>query len=225
VLSVLLPELQARGQRPTVLVGSSVGAINATYLAGRAHLDAEHAVAGLIQTWRDTTLDQVIRPILSQQLPLLGARAVGSLLSVPGVHLSSLLDPSPVADNLRVNTDWGALRRSIDDGVLDAVAVVATAVRTERTVVFCDATDGPPTHQSHVLDYVGTHLDVEHVQAAAAIPLLFPPAPITSPPQAPTSRFSAGFVDPAPPRRLPLAENKLALAHYCYHRCRHRERV
>jgi NTE family protein len=148
VLSVLLPELQARGQRPTVLVGSSVGAINATYLAGRAHLDAEHAVAGLIQTWRDTTLDQVIRPILSQLLPLLGARAVGSLLSVPGVHLSSLLDPSPVADNLRVNTDWGALRRSIDDGVLDAVAVVATAVRTERTVVFCDATDGPPTSRT-----------------------------------------------------------------------------
>jgi NTE family protein len=184
VLSVLLPLLQARGQRPTVLVGSSVGAINAAYLGGSAHLDAGQAAAGLVDRCRETTLAQVLRPILREQLPLLGARLAGSLFSVPGVHVASLLDPSPVERNLREGNDWAALRRNIDDGVLDAVAVVATAVRSERTVVFCDAAAGAPRHRSHVLDYVRTRLGVEHAQAAAAIPLLFPPARVQRPPAA-----------------------------------------
>ncbi len=45
-LSVLLPALEACGQRPTVLVGTSVGAINVAYLAANADLSADDAVAG-----------------------------------------------------------------------------------------------------------------------------------------------------------------------------------
>src|SRR5674536_401032 len=37
-LSVLLPALEAAGQRPSVLVGTSVGAINIAYFAANAHL-------------------------------------------------------------------------------------------------------------------------------------------------------------------------------------------
>ena len=45
-LSVLAPALEERGERPTVFVGTSVGAINAAYLAGSRHLSAEEAAAG-----------------------------------------------------------------------------------------------------------------------------------------------------------------------------------
>lgn len=39
-LSVLAPHLERRGERPSVLVGTSVGAINVVYPAACAHLDA-----------------------------------------------------------------------------------------------------------------------------------------------------------------------------------------
>jgi len=37
-LSVLLPVLEDRGQRPRILVGTSVGALNTSFLAANAHL-------------------------------------------------------------------------------------------------------------------------------------------------------------------------------------------
>jgi NTE family protein len=41
-----LPALEARGQRPTVLAGTSVGAINVGYLAANADLSAALLAAG-----------------------------------------------------------------------------------------------------------------------------------------------------------------------------------
>ena len=49
-LSVLPPELEQRGQRPKVLVGTSVGAINAAFLGATAHLPAREADA---RAWLD----------------------------------------------------------------------------------------------------------------------------------------------------------------------------
>ena len=46
VMAELLPELERRGERPTVIVGTSVGAINAADMGSVAHLDAEEAAAG-----------------------------------------------------------------------------------------------------------------------------------------------------------------------------------
>lgn len=181
---MLLPELERRGKRPSLLVGTSVGAINVAYLAAAHHLPAEEAVAGLVERWRELALDDVVRPIVREQLPLVALRYAGDVLSLPGVRLQSLLDAGPLAGNLQRWNDWGALRRNVDEGVVEAVAVVATAVRTERAVVFCDARSGPPAHRSHVLDYVATQLAVEHVRAAAAIPMLFAPVRIERPVEA-----------------------------------------
>lgn len=180
-LSVLLPELERRGERPSVLVGTSVGAINVSYLAAVHHLPAAEATTGLVERWREVTLGSVVRPIVSEQLPLVALRYLRDVLSLPGVRLQSLLDATPLAANLERWNDWGALRRNVDDGSVEAVAVVATAMRTGRAVVFCDARRGLPEHRSHVLDYVRTELAVEHVAASAAIPILFAPVRVERP--------------------------------------------
>ena len=44
VLSVLVPALERRGERPSIVVGSSVGAINAAYVAASRHLILEQAL-------------------------------------------------------------------------------------------------------------------------------------------------------------------------------------
>jgi NTE family protein len=78
-LSVLLPELERRGELPTIYVGTSVGALNATMLAALRHLPAEEAVAELVDIWRTLDKSEVIRPILRRQGPLAIARYVGAL--------------------------------------------------------------------------------------------------------------------------------------------------
>lgn len=180
-LSVLLPALERAGQRPRLFVGTSVGAINATFLAATAHLDAETVAEGLLRHWREVSLNGVIRPLISHRTALLALRSLTGAFWSTREHASSLLDPDPLVDNLQQWIDWPALRRNIDVGSVETLAVVGTAVWTGRTVVFCDSCVEPPQHPSHMLDYVPTRITLEHIRASAAIPLLFPPVRVTAP--------------------------------------------
>jgi NTE family protein len=123
-----------------------VGAINAAYLAASHHLDAAEAAAGLLERWREVSKGEVVRPILLQQVPLTVVRYAGELLSVPGVRLPSLLDPTPLERNLRRWMDWDAAHRNLSEGEASALAVVATAARSGRTVVFVEGGVERPLH-------------------------------------------------------------------------------
>jgi NTE family protein len=183
-MSVIAPALQARGERPTLYVGTSVGAINAAYLASTQHIDAEEQAEGLLDRWRQATKDNVIRPILTRQLPLTALRYAGELLSLPGVRLSSLLDPQPLHRSLRRWMTWADLHRNVAKDLVDAVAVVATAARGGRTVAFVESDGNVSAHSSHAIEYVRARLDDEHVRASAAIPILFPPVRVDEPAEA-----------------------------------------
>jgi NTE family protein len=183
-ISVIAPALEARGERPTLMLGTSVGAINAAYMGASLHLGAEEQAAGLLDRWRQVTKGAVIRPILSHQLPLTALRYMGGLLSLPGVRVPSLLDPSPLARSLENWMNWDDLHRNVADGLVGAVAIVATAARTGRTVVFVEAGSQVALHNSHVVEYVPTALAGEHIRASAAIPVLFPPVRVQTPVEA-----------------------------------------
>jgi NTE family protein len=181
VISALAPALEARGERPTLFLGTSVGAINAAYMGASRHLSADEQSAGLLERWRQVTKEGVIRPILRHQLPLTVLRYLGGLLSVPGARVPSLLDPTPLTRSLERWMNWDDLHRNVTGGVVQGVAVVATAARTGRTVVFVEAGSELATHNSHVVEYVRTELAAEHIRASAAIPVLFPPVRIEKP--------------------------------------------
>jgi NTE family protein len=191
-LSVLMPALERRDQRPTVYVGTSVGAINAAYLAASRHLPAEEALGGGLDRWREVSKGQVIRPILLRQAPLTALRYVGEVLALPRVRMPSLLDPSPLQGNLSRWIDWRAVRRNVREKVVDSVAVVATAARSGRTVVFLETKEERKLHNSHLIDYVPAKLDSEHVLASAAIPILFPPVRVNKPAEARGWYFDGG---------------------------------
>lgn len=116
VISVLAPALERREQRPTIFLGTSVGAINAAYMGATRHLDAQEQAAGLLARWRQATKGNVIRPILLRQLPLSLLRYAGELLSVPGVRLPSLLDPTPLQHSLEDWMNWDDLHRNVTGG-------------------------------------------------------------------------------------------------------------
>ena len=191
-LSVVLPELERRGQRPTMYVGTSVGSLNAVALAAWHALPAADAVDRLVALWSAVDKAQVIKRILFPSGPLAVARYAGELLSVPGLRLPSVLDPSPLRANLERWIDWDGLHASVADGAVDAVAAVTTSTRSGRTVVFAEVPSPAEhrLHRSHEIAYVLAELGADHVSASAAIPLLFPPVRIESP-----ARVRGWYVD------------------------------
>jgi NTE family protein len=210
VLSVLAPVMEARGELPTIFVGTSVGAINSAYIAATRHLPAEKALAGGLERWSDMRKGQVIRPILGRQVPLTVLRYAGEILSLPGVRLPSLLDPKPLERNLPDWIDWKMLHKNVRSGLVETVAIVTTAASTGRTVAFVESAKPPKLHRSHVIDYVPAKLSDEHVRASAAIPILFPPIRIESPSEARGWYFDGGtrLNTPIKPA-LDLGANKL----------------
>jgi len=180
-LSVLLPALEARGERVSVYCGTSVGAINAATLASLAHLPVSEQVGRALAHWRELRKRDVIAPIAGGGGARTTLRLLAHVLGVYRVGLAGLLDPTPLRASLDRWTDWRMLSRNVERGVVDSVCVVATSLASGGPVAFVACRDGAPAHLDEGLRYVKTRLRGEHVRASAAIPLLFPAVEITIP--------------------------------------------
>jgi len=172
----LLPE---RAANPfSVICGASAGAINAAVLAGRAaHFEA--AVADMAEVWGNFSAEQVYRSddwtMAKTSLHWLAAAIFGGL----GVrNPASLLDNSPLRDLLAQNVRFDGIRRAIDQGHLDAIAVTASAYSTARSVTFFEAR--PEIAAWTRIRRIGraTRLTIDHLMASAAVPFVFPPVQI-----------------------------------------------
>jgi NTE family protein len=200
-LSVLLPLLEARGERPVILCGTSVGAINATALGATADRSAAEAVASLESHWREMRKGNVIKPVVGPGLPLTALRMLGEALEVPGVRLAGLLDPAPLRRSLDRWIDWDALHRNVRTGTIESACVVATSLARSGPVAFVDsARRVPASRPADPLQYVPAVLDGEHVRASAAIPVLFPPVEVEHP--APVAGY---YVDGGTRMNAPVA--------------------
>ncbi len=175
-IASLLPE---RAPNPfSVICGASAGAINAAVLAGRA-ANFESAVNDMEDVWGNFSVDQVYRAddrtMLKTSLHWLAAATLGGL----GVrNPKSLLDNAPLRELLTQNVRFEGIRRAIEQGHLDAVAVTASAYATARSVTFFE---GRPELASWTrVRRIGraTRLTVDHLMASAAVPFVFPPVQI-----------------------------------------------
>jgi NTE family protein len=181
-LSVLLPELWRRGQRPTVFVGTSAGAINATALAALAHLD-DPAVIGLqlLALWRSIDRGHVFRSLVTSGPPT-ALRYAAAVAGLP-IRLTALLDASPMTRTAATGVDWRQLEANIMPGVVDALAVVATSAQSRSTVFVARSAEValPADDDDRALDYVDAVIGAPHVLASCAIPLAFPAVRIAAP--------------------------------------------
>lgn len=189
VLAELLPWLDATGPAPTVLVGTSAGALNVVALAGLTHLSRAEAAERLVAAWESVRLSDVFG--LSSGVDA-GLRYLGQLAGLP-VTLPSLLDTERLRSRLTRWLPFETVHRAVDTGLLDAVAVVTTSVATGGTVVFVEKHRDVPMPRDDVarnITYVRCRLAVEHVMASAAVPLMFRPVWVGEP-----ARWRGWYVD------------------------------
>ncbi len=194
-LSVLIPELERRGETPTLLLGTSAGAINAALWGAKAHLPSADAADELVGLWCEMGADDVYEPIVRSAWAMGGQYLLGTTLG-RGTGTTSLLDTEPLRDTAAALFDADRLHANVvDEKVeLDAVGVVATRVppgeerRDEgmasgRSVLFLD--ERVPSRYvgdpAHAHDVEPAEIRPEHVVASAAIPVAFPAQRIDTP--------------------------------------------
>jgi NTE family protein len=192
VLSVLMPELERRGEKPSIIVGTSVGAFNAAFAASRAHRPAAEAVDEGIRYWHELVWGDSLEPLGASGDEPARRRLLAQLLGVRRPRVHALLDPTPLEKTLERIVDFDQIARNVADGALESVAVATTSALTGRTVVF-HAGGGSPEHDAvRQIDYVAAKLDGSHVRASGAIPGLFPAVHVDGPERARGWYFDGG---------------------------------
>jgi NTE family protein len=178
-LSVVLPALATRGERVSIIVGTSVGALNATWLAAHADLEVDALVAAALAVWPEIRFRDVLRPLVTPGGSLRLGRYLAGAAFGRG-RLDALLDPAPLAKTVERLIPFDRLAGNVEAGRVTA-AVVATSSRTGRTVVFVASRgDVPGEDRARGIVYVKTdRLTGEHVRASSAIPTAFPPVYVT----------------------------------------------
>jgi NTE family protein len=192
VLSVLLPEMAARGEQVEIIVGSSIGSLNALGLAARlGRMPPEQACEELRSVWESLRLDQ----LLSRHWFISGVRtgwhAAGQALGRG--PLRSVLDPSPMPGTVaRIipQEDLDHAHAHVESGALRAVAVTGTAPGLARTVVFHDSGLDLEEDIGRGIRYARGRIGHEHLLASSAIPALFPPVEVRTP-----KGFGGWYVD------------------------------
>lgn len=174
VLRYLFGEFAERYGLPSFdfVSGTSVGAINGTYLASVAH-EPVAGVARLVRLWGELELDRVVGFGIGQ-----AARLPRVLFG--GKQGAGILDVTPLIGLVQRNMRWTDLRRNLRRGRISALTVSATHVATGRPWVFIDrAPNAPlPSRLPPPIVVRSDRIGPEHVLASAAIPVLFPPVPV-----------------------------------------------
>lgn len=157
-----------------VIMGASVGAINAVALAAKAQAFSA-GVGQLVEFWRSLHPDSIYRTDLATILTT-GAQWVAALtpLGTLGVvHPRSILDSTPLRELVHDRIDFGAIARAIDAGALRAVGVTASSYDRARAITFFQGHRDILGWQRARRDGVPVSLIADHVLASSALPVLF----------------------------------------------------
>ena len=158
-------------------VGSSVGAINASFFAGHAHR-GDLGVHELAALWRSLELREHVK------LDVWGMLGLGPLRQAGRTVGRSLLDPGPLEQLIEEGIDWHMLHDNIAHGRARALVVPALHVPTGATWVFAELAEGvhmPPTPDPRRV-LVPTIIGPQHILASSAIPAIYPARRIGSDP-------------------------------------------
>jgi NTE family protein len=159
-----------------MFVGTSAGAMNAALFASLAHLPARQAATQALALWGNMKQSDVFPPAVPSVLAAV-PQYIARLFGV-GRGMTSLLNTKPLLRLLTDKLDWHQLHQNVEAGEVEALAIVTTAMATDRTSVFVEHSQAirvlPGGDGNRAIDYYEQVIDANAVRASA-IPALFPP--------------------------------------------------
>lgn len=158
-----------------VITGTSVGAINAAFMAATLNEPKQQAQK-LRALWEGLRIEHLLnihpKDVFSS---LWSAISKNEPEGIRGSRHGGLLNTRGLEQFVSRQTPWRNIQRNIDLGLLDALAVSATHIGTGHTVVFTQTgkkLDGGWSKNPYV-DHKATRIGPRHVMASAAIPVFF----------------------------------------------------
>ena len=161
-----------------VLTGSSVGAVNATYLA--SHGVTPQSVADLAEIWRGLQMSDVLDASYTRMLRILGA-GTRRLFGRSASPVTGIFKADGLRDLVESRIDWDRLHERLESSELDALAVAATDIATGGTHLFVHHSPRIPAPRwPNDRSMVGhtVRMAPEHVLASTSLPLLFSPVEV-----------------------------------------------
>ena len=161
-----------------ILVGTSAGALNATYLASRA-LDGLEALTGLGEFWHGLHSHLVYHlPHTPMARFSRWATALGVTLAVR--QQGAALDSLPLVDTLHRRIALNNIAQAMQSGQLQALAVTASSYTTGEHWTFCQTASAQDTLSWSRPGRRAERQDItiEHLMASSAIPFIFPATPL-----------------------------------------------
>ena len=179
VVSGIMRALGRRREDPglfQIFTGSSVGAINAAFLAANAHR-GDHGINDLMDAWRSMRLEEQmrLRPLGLVPFPTKLRRRLAKRFGRE-IMRQGLLDSTALQELVTSAIDFDRLHTNTRSGVVQALIVTALQIASGKTTMFAELSPGArfrPGHDSRRIPSRGP-IGAEHVLASAAIPLLFP---------------------------------------------------
>jgi len=159
-----------------IICGTSAGAINAANLATHAH-DFRIAVSRLLNIWSNFHVNQVFRADLLGILKT-GIHWIFTMLSVGLLGRSDamyLLDRKPLRQLLQHHFDPKGIQHAIDAGHLHALSITASGYTSHQSVSFFQGHHSLKNWSRSRRTGAHAIINVDHLMASSAIPLIFSP--------------------------------------------------
>jgi NTE family protein len=170
----------ALGDQPRIdiLSGTSIGAVNASFLAASAQRPEDQGRL-LADVWLSLRIEEVFHwsVLRLAALPLYLWRRIRMLrLRHRSWRISDFLYPEALARVVRDRVDWDQLHANVRSGAVTALTVTATDIGTGRAVVFIETAEELPVwSRDPLVEARPRSIAACHALASGAIPLLFRP--------------------------------------------------
>jgi NTE family protein len=161
-----------------ILLGTSAGALNASFLAARA-TQGLAAMDALAQFWRSLRSAQVYRLDVSPWVRWSKIAAAWSLSKQVRGH-GALLNTMPMVDTLHKAIALGGIDEALHQKTLHALAITASSYSSGVHWTFCHTA---PEARIQAWSRPGRRCElgpvtIEHLMASSAIPFIFPATPL-----------------------------------------------